>query len=175
MISFIAKLLVALNNNSRPFEIASGISFGLLLALIPAGNLLWIGIFIITFFLKHNISALLLSMGLFRIFISVLDQFLHLIGETLLEWPVLQNIFTLIYNTPFLAYTNFNNTIVMGGFVLGIILWLPVFLLFKVLIKVYRKKLAPKIAESKIIKLLKKVPILSKLGGSIQKITSLAS
>jgi uncharacterized protein (TIGR03546 family) len=175
MISFIAKLLVSLNNNSRPSEMASGISFGLLLALIPAGNLLWIGIFIITFFLKHNISALLLSMGLFRLFISVLDPFLGILGETMLELTFLQSFFTSVYNTPILVYTNFNNTIVMGGFVFGVLLWIPVFLLFNVLIKIYRKKIAPGIAESKFIKFLKRVPIVSKLSKSIQKISILAS
>ena len=76
MISFIAKLLVALNSNSRPGELASGIAFGLLLAFIPSGNLLWFAVFIIAFFIKHNIAALLLSMGLFRLFIPIFDPML---------------------------------------------------------------------------------------------------
>ncbi len=173
MISIIAKLIVALNSNSRPAELASGIAFGFWLALIPGGNLLWISLFIITFFLKHNITALLLSMGGFRLFISFFDPLLDRIGGSLLEYPALNDLFTRIYNTPFLSYSNFNNTIVAGGFILGIILWIPIFMLFIFVIKVYRKKIAPKIAESRFVKILRKVPIISKITSSMQKLSVL--
>ena len=173
MISFIAKLIVALNSNSRPSELASGIAFGFLLALIPGGNLLWISIFVIAFFLKHNIAALLLSMGLFRLFISVFDPLLDLLGGTVLGYPQLHDLFTSLYNIPLLPYSNFNNSIVMGGFVLGIILWLPVFFLFIFAVKIYRKKFASRIAESKFVKALKKVPIISKLTSSAKKLSVL--
>lgn len=174
MISFIAKLVVALNSNSRPGEMASGIAFGLLLALIPDGNLLWFSIFIIAFFIKHNIAALLLSMGLFRIFISVLDPFLDLLGGWLLKISTLHDFFTVLYNIPLFSYSNFNNTVVMGGFILGIILWIPVFILFTILIKIYRKKIAPKVANSKFIKFVKKIPVVSKISKSVQKLSFLA-
>ena len=175
MISFIAKLIVALNSNSRPSELASGIAFGFWLALIPGGNLLWVALFVIAFFIKHNISALLLSMGGFSLFISFFDPLLDRIGGTALEFPALQDFFTSLYNTPYLSYSNFNNTIVAGGFILGIILWIPIFLLFNILIKVYRKKIAPKVAESKFVKFMKKLPIISKLTSSIRKLSVLAS
>lgn len=175
MISFIAKLVVALNSNSRPGELASGISFGLLLAFIPSGNLLWLAVFIVAFFIKHNIAALLLSMGLFRIFIHVFDPFLDSIGGAVLGISAFQDFFTDLYNLPFLSYSNFNNTVVMGGFILGLITWIPIFFIFVFLIKIYRKKIAPKIANSKFVKFLKKVPIVSKIGASIQKFSFLAS
>lgn len=173
--SFIAKLIVALNSNSRPSELASGIAFGFWLALVPGGNLLWTALFIAAFFLKHNISALLLGLGTFRLFVSVFDPLLDLIGGALLEYSILQDFFTNLYNTPYLSYTNFNNTIVAGGFILGIVLWAPIFFLFIVVIKVYRKKIAPKVAESKFINTLKKIPIISKLTSSVHKLSVLAS
>lgn len=175
MISFIAKLIVALNSNSRPSELASGIAFGFWLALIPGGNLLWIVIFIIAFFLKHNISVFLVSLGGFKLFISFFDPLLDRIGGTLLESPALKDLFTSLYNIPYLSYSNFNNTIVTGGFILGVILWVPIFLLFIVVIKIYRKKIAPKVAESKFVKFMKKLPIISKLTSSIKKLSVLAS
>jgi len=175
MVSFIAKLIVALNSNSRPSELASGIAFGFLLALIPGGNLLWIGIFVIAFFLKHNIAAMLLSLGLFRLFISVFDPLLDNIGGFILSIPQLYNFFTNLNNIPLFPYSNFNNSIVMGGFVLGIILWLPVFFFITFAVKIYRGKIASKIAGSKFVKAIKKVPIISKVTSSIQKLSVLAS
>ncbi len=175
MISFIAKLIVALNSNSRPSELASGIAFGFLLALIPGSNLLWIGIFVITFFLKHNIAAMLLSMGLFKLFISVFDPFLDQIGWFVLNIPQLNNFFTALNNIPLIPYSNFNNSMVMGGFIVGIILWLPVFFLCIFLVKIYRVKIAYRIAESKFVKAIKRVPIISKLTSSVNKLSVLLS
>ncbi len=175
MISFIAKLIVALNSNSRPSELASGIAFGLLLALIPGENLLWIAIFVIAFFLKHNIAAMLLSLGFFRLFISFFDPFLDHIGGFILSIHQLYNFFTVLNNIPLIPYSNFNNSIVMGGFVLGIILWLPVFFLFVFVIKIYRKKISPKITESRFIKAIKRIPVISRLTSSVHKLSVLAS
>lgn len=169
MISFIAKLIVTLNSNSRPGELASGIAFGFWLALIPGGSLLWTALFIIAFFLKHNIAALLFSLGIFKLFIFIFDPLLDRLGLFVLELPPLQSFFTMLNNVPLVPYTQFNNTIVMGGFLLGILLWVPVFIVFLLLIKVYRKKAAPRIAESRLIKGLKKVPLISKIISAAEK------
>jgi uncharacterized protein (TIGR03546 family) len=163
MISFIAKIIVALNNNSRPGEMASAIAFGFWLALIPGGNLLWIFLFIIAFLLKHNTGAFLFSLAIFRLLAPFFDHILDNAGFFVLQLPVLQGFYTDLYNIPLVPYSNFNNSIVMGGFLLGLISWLPLFLLFLFLVKLYRKKVAPKVADSRIVKAMKKVPLLSKI------------
>ena len=99
MLSFIAKIFIALNSNSRPSELASGIAFGFWLALIPGGNLLWTALFILAFLLKHNLAALLLSMGLFRLVTPLSDALLDRLGALVLENPGLQVFFTELYNT----------------------------------------------------------------------------
>ena len=174
MISIFAKIFVALNSNSRPSELASGITFGFWLALIPGGNLLWTALFIIAFLLKHNLAALILSMGLFRTIITLFDPLLDKLGGWVLDMPSLQDFFTSLYNTPLLPYSNFNNTLVTGGFLFGIICWIPVFILFLQIVKIYRKKIAPKLAESKIVKTLKKVPLVSKITKAVQKVSTYA-
>ncbi len=174
MISFIAKLVVALNSNSRPSELASGIAFGFWLALIPGGNLLWTVLFILAFLLKHNLAALLLSMGLFRLVTPLTDSLLDRLGSRVLESPSFQDFFTGLYNTPIVPYSSFNNTVVMGGFLSGIILWIPVFFLFLQLVKVYRKTIAPRLAENKVIKSLKKIPLISKLTKAVRKASAFA-
>ena len=175
MISFIAKLIVAINSNSRPSELASGIAFGFLLALIPGGNLLWLTLFVIAFFLKHNIAAFLLSLGIFRIFISVFDPLLDWIGGIILNFSPLHDLFTLLNNIPLFPYSNFNNTIVMGGFIFGLIIWLPVFFLITFTVKIYRRKIAPMVVESKFVKAIKKVPVVSKIAAAVQKLSFLVS
>ncbi|MBB6479340.1 TIGR03546 family protein [Spirochaeta isovalerica] len=168
MIGFIAKILVALNSNSRPGELASGLSFGLWLSLVPGGNLLWFVLFAVAFFLKHNTAAFLLSMAGFRLIVPIADPLLDKLGELILTQPGLQVFYTFLYNLPFMSYSSFNNTIVAGGFLSGLILWVPLFYLFLFMVKLYRRKIAPKIAESKAVKALKKVPFFSKLASAVR-------
>jgi hypothetical protein len=52
---------------------------------------------------------------------------------------------------PFVPFTNFNNTLVMGGLAGGIALWLPVFLIFMGFISLYRHTLGPKIRSLKFV------------------------
>jgi uncharacterized protein (TIGR03546 family) len=69
---------------------------------------------------------------------------------------------------PFVPFSNFNNTLVMGGVAAGIILWIPSFFLFKTLIPLYRNHVAPKIRESKIIKKIAKFPLLKLIEKSLK-------
>jgi len=88
--------------------------------------------------------------------LPALDNF----GWWILNMDSLQNLFTTMYNMPFVPFTKFNNTLVMGGFVAGIVLWIPVFVLFMILIPLYRNNLSPKIKQSKIVKKLASLPFL---------------
>lgn len=173
MISFISKILVALNSNSRPGELSSGIAFGFCLALIPKGNLLWVTIFCIAFLLKHNLAAMLLSLILFPPLAALLDPILNSTGHFILTLPALQDIFTKLYNLPILPWLKFNNTIVIGSIIWSLILWVPLFIVFRILVILYRKKVASRLAESKFIKGLKKIPFVSKISSAYRKLSFL--
>src|SRR6056297_3503837 len=127
IIKWIIKIFKAINSNKKPNELAAGVAFGLLLALIPGNNLLWISIFILTFFLKINLSMEFVFLAVFKLFIFILDPLLHSIGLFALNFNIFESIYTDFYNTPILPYTEFNNTIVMGGLLAGAILWYPVY------------------------------------------------
>ena len=174
MISFIAKIFVALNSNSRPGELASGIAFGICLALIPGGNLLWFLIFAIAFLLKHNLAAMLLSTLLFSLPASLADPLLHKTGLAILNMPALHDFFTGLYNTPVLPWLKFNNSMVMGSFLWSLILWIPLFILFRILVKLYRNRIASRLAESKLVKSLKGVPWIGKIFKAYNKFSIFA-
>jgi uncharacterized protein (TIGR03546 family) len=169
-VKWIAALIVAVNANSRAGEVAAGISFALLLALIPSGNLLWITLFIITFLLKINLAGELLFLALFKLIAPLTDRLLERLGAFVLSQPFLLDGFTAAYNLPLLPLSRFNNTIVMGGLVAGVLLWVPVFLLFRQLVIVYRRRLRDKIAGSKLVKALGRVPLVAAVGNAVRKI-----
>ncbi|MDR2478459.1 MAG: TIGR03546 family protein [Treponema sp.] len=161
MIKAIAKLILALNGNVKKSQLAAGFAWGLLLALVPALNVFWLALFLLSFFFRHNHASKLLSMALLKLLSPVIAPWVDALGWEILHLEALQPLFTSLYNMPFVPFTRFNNTLVAGGLAGGIVLWLPVFLLFLALIPLYRKTLAPKIRNSKIIKAVAKLPFLS--------------
>lgn len=172
-IKWIAALIIAINANTRAGEIAAGAACGFLLALLPAGNLLWIALFLIFFFTKINLGAEFLFLALFKLPVSLLAGLLHGIGYFVLTQPVLQGIFTALYNIPLIPYTRFNNTVVMGGFITGIVLWLPFFFLLRLLVLLYRKNLRDKIAGSRLAVRFRRLPLVISIARAAQKISGI--
>lgn len=169
MISLIAKLVAALNANSRPAEVAAAASFGLLLALIPGGNLLWFAILVVVFLLKVHLASALLIMALGKLIVPLADPLISRLGLFILNQEALLPLFTQMINTPVLPFTAFNNSLVAGGLAAGLLLWIPVFLLFIPLVNLYRNTLRPRLAENRIVKAFQRFPIVNKIAGAAGK------
>jgi uncharacterized protein (TIGR03546 family) len=169
-VKWVATLIVAVNANNRAGEVTAGVSFALLLALIPSGNLLWFFLFLITFFLKIHLGAELLFLALFKLLAPLTDSLLHRLGLVVLNQPFLAGLFTGAYNLPLVPLSRFNNTVVMGGLVAGIVLWVPVFLLFRRLVVLYRRRLRDRIANSRLVKALRRVPLIATIGNAVRKV-----
>ena len=70
-----------------------------------------------------------------------------------------------------MAFTKFNNTVVMGGLAAGIILYIPVYILARLLVTLWRTVLAPKITASKFWVGIKKLPLVEKIISKSQEIS----
>ncbi|MDR0496470.1 MAG: TIGR03546 family protein [Treponema sp.] len=171
MIKPIAKLIVALNGNLKKEQIAAGFSWGLLLGLIPIGNVFWIALFIVSFFFKHHHASKVLVLALLKILSGAVAPLMDTAGWEVLHIEALQGLFTTLYNMPFVPFTRFNNTLVAGGLACGILLWLPVFFLMILLVPLYRKTIVPRLRSSKILGAIKKLPIISPLLEAVSKVT----
>lgn len=163
IITWIARIIASLNANRRAGEIAAGVAMGVLLALMPGMNLLWLVIFLATVFLKLNLGVELLILAVLKPLAPLADPWLHSLGLTLLTMGGLQEFFTALYNVPLLPFSRFNNTVVMGALVAGILAWVPLFLLTRVVVRIYRKRIHPRLAESKVVQAFQRIPIVSKL------------
>jgi len=173
MLKPIAKLIVALNGNLGKGQIAAGFAWGLLLGLIPAGNVFWIVLFVASFFFKHHHWSKMLILAIFKLISGAVAPVVDLAGWELLHIEALQPFFTTLYNMPFVPLTKFNNTLVAGGLACGIVLWLPVFLLIFSVVPLYRNNVAPKIRNSKLVKSIKNVPLVSKLITAVSAVSDL--
>ncbi|MDC7221769.1 MAG: TIGR03546 family protein [Spirochaetales bacterium] len=166
MFKGIVKLILILNSNQKPWQIAGAAAMGFLLALVPAGNLLWVFLFLLFLLMRVNRAIGLLFLLIFRLFANLYDPLLDRIGYTLLTMTPLEPFWTSLYNIPVVPFTKFNDSLVLGGLIGGLVLFIPVMLLFRILVNLYRNKLVPKWCESKIYKKLQTLPWFKKLTGA---------
>lgn len=171
-ITWFAKVFVAINSNKKTSQVALAISFAFLLALIPKANLFWVSLFTLTFFLKVNQAVEMVFLAVFSMFLDFLDVFLDKIGFAILTVPALGDFFTKLFNTPFFFLTKYYNSLVMGGLVVGLAMFVPIYLLSKYLVDVYRDKVREIIASNKFVKAVSKQPILvgvrNKFGAAVR-------
>jgi uncharacterized protein (TIGR03546 family) len=167
MLKPIAKLIAALNGNLKKGQIAAGFSWGVLLGLVPAGNFFWILLFVVSFFFKHHHASKALVLVIIKLAAGLISPLVDAAGWEILHIEALQPLFTTLYNMPFVPLTRFNNTLVAGGLAGGLALMLPVFFLVFALVPLYRNKAAPKIRNSRLMKAVKKAPLVSALSKAV--------
>lgn len=121
----LAAVLVA---NDSPRQIAAGAALGVVLGLTPAGNLLSVALGVLLFALRVNRTAGLAVAAGCALLAPALDGFTHRLGEKLLATDSLQGPFAWLYEQPLGPWIGFNNTVVLGSFVLGLYLFYPCYL-----------------------------------------------
>ena len=167
IVSWIAKVFVAINSNKRTSEIAWAISVAFILALIPKGNLLWIALFVLTFFLKLNQAVEMVFIVIFNYSFKFLDRILDRIGYIILTIPNLEDFFTKLFNNSFFYLSKYYNSLVMGGLIVGLIMAFPIYFSSKFLVEIYRDKIREKIVNNKLVKAFMKQPLVAGIKRSL--------
>lgn len=169
-IKLIARALTALNSNAKREQVAAGMACGVLLALVPAGNLVWLAIFALTLFVRLHYGMQMLTLAVCKLLVPLAAPALDALGWSILHVEALGGFFTALYGAPLAPLTRFNNTLVMGGLVAGLALWLPLFFAFRALIAAYRQRLAPRITGSRLYKSFMKIPLIQSVGASLSSL-----
>ena len=112
---------------ATPRQLAMGFSFGMLIGLVPKGNLTAIALSMLLCASRVNLGAAALAIFAFSWVGAITDSLTHDIGMYLLSHETLHSTWTSLYNTPMVQWTGFNNTVVLGSLVLGIVLAWPVY------------------------------------------------
>jgi len=152
----IKRIFKLLHSNVAPGEIAFGFALGSIIGLTPFFALHNLFIFILLLLLNVNFSAAMVAVAVFGIVGYLTDPLAHALGYFLLvHAKVLEPLWTSLYNTPFVPFTRFYNTVVLGGFVLSCLLFIPLVLGTKRFVVFYRNNLAQKVQQWKILKVFK--------------------
>ncbi|TWU28414.1 TIGR03546 family protein [Bythopirellula polymerisocia] len=119
-----AQALVA---NDSPNQVAWGFVLGMVIGLVPKGNLLAILLGMILLSLRVNKSAGLVGVGLFAFVGMLLDPLAHRIGTLVLVWEPLRPLNALLYESAVSPWLGLNNTVVVGQVVIALYLAYPAF------------------------------------------------
>lgn len=163
MFNWISNLFKSLNANTNPAEIAHALSLGVLLGLMPKTNALWYIIFVFFCFVRINKATYALVLLVVSYFAWMLDPTFASVGYSVLTYAPFENVFARLIDIPFVGFTKFNNTVVMGSLVVGLAAYIPFFLIGFFFVKFWRKHVAPTFIKSPLHKAVQKLPLLGKL------------
>ncbi|UTC87637.1 DUF2062 domain-containing protein [Treponema denticola] len=162
MIKYVTSFFRAINANAHPGDIAHAVALGLFLAILPKNNLTFTFLFFLSIFIRINKGAFFISFILFGFVTPFMDIIINNIGFWAVQLSFLSPIFIALENIPFVALFKLSNTMVLGGIIWGLILYIPVYILTRIIIAKYRKYMQPAV-NVKGVGLLGKIPLLRHL------------
>ena len=174
VLKILSKLFKALRSNESPNQLAWGFVLGMIIGLTPFWNLHNLLVIVLIIILNVNAAMAIAAFILFNIivyaFLLVLDPLFHSLGYWLLvDLSSLRPLWIFFSSTPGLAWSNFNNTVVLGSFVVALFLIVPLYFFTKWWVVLYREKIDTRMQQWKIFQILKG----SKLVQLYQKISQL--
>lgn len=158
MIKALTKLLRALCSNTNPGSIACGFAFGMLLGFMPKNNLLWYILCIFILFTRIQRGTYAIAMIIGSLIAPWLDPYFDAVGYAILTWEPAIPTYTWLLNIPFVSFTKFHNTIVMGSLACGIMAFLPLYLFSILFTFLWRKYVAGALLNLKVVKAVGKLP-----------------
>ena len=153
LLKLLQSLVKTLHSEGTPGQIAAGVVLGAALGLTPIANVHNVVIVLLLAVLNVSFGAGLCAWALFVPVGFLLDPVFDRIGRLLLvETPALQPLWTTWDNTPGLALTNFNNTVVLGSVVGWLMLALPIFAGARVGVVRYRATIGERVRRTALYK-----------------------
>lgn len=152
MLRLIAKFLKILNSDADPGQISLAFCFAMVVGLTPLMSLHNILVLFLVCILRANLSAFLLGLLAFTGIAYLLDPLFNRLGLLLLTMGELEPLWTSLYNITLFRLENFNNSIVMGSLVFCLVLVVPMYFVFNLLVRKYRDHVLRWVENSRLMK-----------------------
>ena len=154
-LGLLRQFIKGLTTETEPPQIAAGVALGFLIGLLPKATLTVQLLLVLVMALRVNFPIALLAICATVPFNPLFDRLTDPLGYALLSAPALAPLWTMLYNLPVLPWTGFNNTVLLGGLVFGLLLFAPVYFAARKGAAVYNERLKDKVMNSKLVKGLK--------------------
>lgn len=152
--------------NDSPRQIAAGAVIGLLLGLVPKGNLIAISLGVLLLSLRVNKSAGLTVACLVSLLGTSADGLFHRLGANMLLIDSLQPFYATLYDLPLGPWIGFNNTVVLGALLVGLYSAYPVYLITTMLLDRFQPPLARWILRYRVARALLGLDLTARLGAA---------
>jgi len=146
LIFFIKQLLSvrrAIVGRNEPAQLAWGVAFGVLLGIVPHGNLLAVGLLILLLSLRVNHGIATVAAVASTFLATKLDPYSHQLGDYVLTHEDYSTYFASVWQLPFVPWTDINNTIVTGSLLIGLAALVPIFLISYPVFHIFAPKGTP--------------------------------
>ena len=154
-LSLLRQFIKGLTTETEPPQIAAGVAFGFLIGLLPKATLTVQLLLVLVMALRVNFPIALLAIAATVLVNPLLDKLTDPLGYALLSAPSLAPLWTSLYNMPVLPWTGFNNTVLLGGLLFGLLMFAPVYFAARRGARVYNERYKEKVMNSKLVKGLK--------------------
>jgi uncharacterized protein (TIGR03546 family) len=154
MLKTISGLLQILNSNKAREEIALGVILGMFGGFLLTAPFNFVIIFLFLVLINANTASFTFFLAVFKLVALAVDPIGNIIGSAVLKASALTPFFKFMSGIPFVPFTKFNNTVIMGDFIIAVVLIVPVWFLTMKMIDVYRDKFKAKVDKLKIVKIL---------------------
>ncbi len=135
----LALIIKVFSAQEAPRQLALGVACGMVLGLIPKGNLLFAVIASLLLILRTNLAVTALTALAVGLIAPLCDPVMHRLGQGVLTYPLLVPTWRWLYRQPLVAWTSMNNTVVMGSFLMSLTLFFPTYRTSLLLIVRFRR------------------------------------
>ncbi|HEY7236559.1 MAG TPA: TIGR03546 family protein [Gemmatimonadaceae bacterium] len=155
LLKLLQSLVKTLHSDGSPSQIGLGVALGAALGLTPIANVHNLLILLLLAVLNVSFGAGMLAWGVFVPVGFMLDPLFNWVGRLLLiDATSLRPLWTTWDNTPVLALTSFDNTVVLGSFVVWLLLFVPIWLASRWAVVRYRATVGERVRQSHFYKVL---------------------
>lgn len=152
LLKLLQSLIRTLHSDGSPAQVAAGIALGAALGLTPLLSPHNLVIVAVIALLNVSVGGAVIGMLIFTPLGFLFDPLFDSLGSAFLEAPALTGLWTTLYNTPILALSGFNNTVLLGSLVSWALLSFPIYLLARVGVTRYRATIGVRVRNSKYYK-----------------------
>jgi uncharacterized protein (TIGR03546 family) len=132
-VSSLRRVLRTLLASDSTNQLAAGFTLGMIIGLVPKGNLIAMSLCVLLFSMRVNKGLALMAAVLFSAIGPYADLFSHKLGLALLGINALQPTYALAQGIPLAPWLEFNNTVVAGSLALGLYVAYPAYWVSRVL------------------------------------------
>jgi uncharacterized protein (TIGR03546 family) len=121
--------------SKAPEQLALGFTIGMVIGLVPKGNLIALSLCVLLFSMRCNKGLGLAVAVVFSFVGAWTDPFAHRLGLAALSLEPIQATYASIFQQPLGPWLGFNNTIVTGSLLIGLYVAYPVYWITRVMFR----------------------------------------